>query len=401
MTLALALVGCGGMGRRHILGIKKLQQVNRLPFDLAAVCDVMPENLEKAASLAEELLGTRPQTFSDLTTLIRTVQLDGIILTTSPEMHDAVGLEAFAAGLHVLAEKPITLTVPQGVKLVEAGRQANLKLAVAENYRRDPINRLAKALIDGGVLGRPFLALQHSSGAGEFVIITPWRHLKSRGGIIVDMGIHYADLLEYYLGPIESVVGMNAVVDRQRVDQQGVSHPADAEDLSIGVARYQSGALANYVLSMAGRGEGLFSRMIYGTGGSLSIPGDRSGRPLNLRLRQNGKDVEIPQDEILNLLPDFALDDLTAALFGGERLRTYEMPWQDIDANLLAIEQSDFVDAIINDREPEVNGEQGLRSLAMIYGFLESELIGRIVTVDEILHRDDLPYQLQIQQGDR
>jgi predicted dehydrogenase len=192
---------------------------------------------------------------------------------------------------------------------------------------------------------------------------------------------------------------MNAVVDQQRVDQQGVSHPADAEDLSIGVARYRSGALANYVLSMAGRGEGIFTRMIYGTGGSLSIPGDRSGRPLNLRLRQNGKDVEIPQDEILKLLPDFALDDLTAALFGGERLRTYEMPWQDIDANLLAIEQFDFVDAIVNDREPEVNGEQGLRSLAMIYGFLESELIGRIVTVNEILHSDDLPYQLQIQQG--
>jgi predicted dehydrogenase len=213
------------------------------------------------------------------------------------------------------------------------------------------------------------------------------------------MGIHYADLMEYYLGPIDSIVGMNAVVDSQRVDQQGNMHPADAEDLSIGVARYRSGALANYVLSMAGRGEGMFARTIYGTGGSLSIPGDRSGKPLKLSIRKNGKDEAISEADQLALLPNFALDDTTAALFGSERLSSYQLEWQDIDANLLAIEQADLADAIINNREPEVTGEDGLRSLAVTYGFLESELLGRIVTTDEILAGRDLPYQVQIAQG--
>lgn len=231
------------------------------------------------------------------------------------------------------------------------------------------------------------------------MIITPWRHLKSRGGIIVDMGIHYADLMEYYLGPINSVVGMNAVVDTQRVDQQGDMHPADAEDLSIGVARYRSGALANYVLSMAGRGEGMFARTIYGTSGSLSIPGDRSGKPLKLHVRKNGKDEAISEADQLALLPDFKLDDVTAALFGSERLSSYELAWQDIDANLLAIEQADLADAIVYNREPEVTGEDGLRSLAITYGFLESELLGRIVTTDEMLTSSNLPYQAQIAQG--
>ena len=57
------------------------------------------------------------------------------------------------------------------------------------------------------------------------VAITPWRHLRAKGGIIVDMGIHYADLQEFYLGPIAQVVGMNALIDRERVDAQGQSHP--------------------------------------------------------------------------------------------------------------------------------------------------------------------------------
>lgn len=85
---------------------------------------------------------------------------------------------------------------------MRAADEAGLKLAVAENYRRDPINRLAHALVDAGALGRVFLAVQSSSSGGEKVIITPWRHRREKGGIGLDMGVHYADVLEYLLGPI-------------------------------------------------------------------------------------------------------------------------------------------------------------------------------------------------------
>src|SRR5262249_5733717 len=146
-------------------------------------------------------------------------------------------------------------------------------------------------------------------------------------------------ILEFYLGPIDTVVGMNAVVDSQRVDAQGVSHPADAEDLSVGVMRFKGGAIANWLLSMAGRGESSFSRVIYGTVGSLAIPVDLSGDALHLLLRKNGYDVAIPNDELLSLVPDFPLAAAPAALFGRDRLATYEMAWADIDSNLLGIEQ--------------------------------------------------------------
>ena len=387
MALALGLVGCGVMGRRHVLGMKRLQTVGRLSFELAAVCDILPESAARMADEAEDWLGRRPAAYSDVDEMLRGTALDAIIITTTPETHTAVALRAFAAGLHVMVEKPITLTVADGVRLVEAARAAGRKLAVAENYRRDPINRLGQALVAAGAVGRPFLATQVSCGNGEFVIMTPWRHRRDRGGIVVDMGVHYADILEYYLGPIETVVGMNAIVDSQRIDTQGVSHAADAEDLSVGVMRFRSGAIGNWLLNLAGRGEGVFTRTVYGTGGSLSVPGDRSGKSLGLFQRRAGADVSVPQDELLRLAPDFALDPTTAALFGGDRLSAYELPWTDIDAGLLGIEQADFVEAIADNREPEVTGEQGLRSLAVIFGLLESERLGRMVALDDVLQQ--------------
>jgi predicted dehydrogenase len=397
MAFALGLIGCGGMGRRHIRGMEKLRKAGQMRFELAAVCDLFPASSEQAAQLASELLGRTPQQFATFEEMQRAVHLDALIVTTTPETHVEVGTKALASGVHVMMEKPIALTVRQGVMLVNAAAAAGRKLAVAENYRRDPINRLAKALIEAGAVGKPYLAVQSSSSAGEFVIITPWRHLRNRGGIVVDMGVHYTDILEFLLGDIEQVFGMNTVVDIQRRDAQGVLHPADAEDMSVGVARFRNGAIANLLLNMAGRGESHFTRTVYGMGGTLAIPGDRTGQPLRLTLRRDGKDEIVPDDALLELAPHFALDEVTAALFGGERLTHYEMEWADIDANLLGIEQVDFVDAIMHDREPEVTGAQGLRSLALMMGFLESERVGRAVIAEEMLSGSTRVYEAEIE----
>jgi predicted dehydrogenase len=314
-----------------------------------------------------------------------------------PDAHVDLGIEARWAGVDVMVEKPIALTVRQGKRLVDVARETGRKLAVAENYRRDPINRLAKALIDAGAIGAPFLAVQASSGGGESVVITPWRHLRKKCGIVVDMGVHYTDILEYFLGPIESVVGMNAVVDKQRKSVDGTMFPADAEDLSVGAARFKSGALGNWMLSVAGRGAGYFHRAVYGTGGSLVIPNDRSGKPLQLTVRRDGKDEAVSEAEQLALAPNFKLDPTTVALFGGERLSSYAMDFADIDANLLAIEYDDFAGAILENRPPEVTGEDGLRSLALVYGFLEAERLGRTVHTDQLLSADVAAYQDELE----
>ena len=391
----LGLFGCGVMGQRHIKGLAKLQQARRSRVELMGVCDLLSENAERAAVLAEQLLGQRPRIYANFAAMRNDV--NAITLTTMPNAHVALGIEALAAGVHVLCEKPIALTVKQGLRLIEAARTAKRKLAVAENYRRDPMNRLGKALLDAGVIGKPFLMTQSSSGSGENVVITPWRHLKKSCGIAVDMGVHYTDILEYFLGPVKSLVGLNAVVDAQRKGQDGTLYPADAEDLTAGIVQFASGAIGNYMLSMAGRGEGHFSRMIFGTAGSLSLPPDRSGQPVNCVQRVNGQDVPVPKEALLALVPSFKLDDTTAALFGGSRLSSYQMDWADIDASLIAIEYDDLANAILNDCEPEVNGEQGNRSLALMYGFLESQRLGRMVSADELTSGRVSAYQDELE----
>ncbi|MCB0186511.1 MAG: hypothetical protein KDE31_19720, partial [Caldilineaceae bacterium] len=71
----------------------------------------------------------------------------------------------------------------------------------------------------------------------------------------------------------------------------------------------------------------------------------------------------------------------------------YQMEFVDIDTSLLGIEQVDFVEAIVNNRVPEVTGEIGLRALALIMGFLETELLGRIATMEELTTSEGLPYE--------
>ena len=111
----------------------------------------------------------------------------------------------------------------------------------------------------------------------------------------------------------------------------------------------------------------------------------------SLSLRRNGEDWFVPGDTLLDLVPDFRLDGTTAALYGSDRITAYDLPWADTDANLLAIEFDDFAEAILSNRQPEVDGAQGLRSLAISYGFLESDRLGRFVTVDELLTCSELP----------
>jgi predicted dehydrogenase len=385
------------MGQRHIKGMAKLHRAGLMRFTLAGVCDLIPESAERAAALAHELLGNRPRVFKSFAEMRDAIAPDAISITTMPDAHVELGVEALQSGVHVMVEKPIALTVRQGRRLVEAAKVAQRKLAVAENYRRDPINRLAKALLDMGAIGRPFLAVQASSGSGEMVVITPWRHLRKKCGIVVDMGVHYTDVFEYFLGAIEQVTGMNALVDRQRKGNDGEMFLADAEDLSVGSVRFQNGALGHWMLSMAGRGARYFHRAIYGTGGSLEIPVDRSGQPLKLVRRRAGKDEPVDEAGQLAMLPDFKLDPTTAALFGGERLSSYAMEFADIDANLIAIEYDDFAAAILDDRSPEVTGEHGLRSLALVYGFLESERLGCAVRADELLSGEVATYQDELE----
>jgi len=412
MTLKLALCGCGGMGRRHIRGMKKLQAVGRMPFDLVAVCDIFPKSAQEAADLAQELLGHRPAIYSDVAELR---DIDVLIITTSPETHATLGITAMELGMHVLVEKPIAVTVSQGRQLIAAAQRTGRQLTVAENYRRDPINRLAKALLDGGIIGQPRFMLHTTVGAqGNQMLISVWRHQKDQSGVLLDVGVHFADIMEYFMGEIKSIYAQTRLFEKMRHNPAGAGEtpqsapnpiyakfqrkmPADfeatAEDACFATVNFASGAVGQYIENHAGHGKGIWCREIHGSKGSMDMPNDRSGHHLVLHRLGHEK---IDDGRILDLVPDFHLDIATATLFGGDRLWKYEFPFEQIDRKLLAVEYDDFARGILGERPVEVDLYQGTRSVAVSYSILESGVAGRLVTLDEVLNEELDEYQRDI-----
>lgn len=395
--MRVALIGCGFMGQRHVRGLGRLRDVGYQGVELVAVCDTDPAQLAAAADLAESLLGRRPVMVAAPEQLAgQAPGVEGAIVVTPPAVHEAAVGTALAAGLHVLVEKPISSTVASGRRIVAAAERAGRQLAVAENYRRDPVNRLARALLDAGVLGEVYRAEQRSTGTGGQIAISVWRHQKRTVGILVDMGVHYADILQFLLGPFETIAGQARRIDERRRDKEGRLHDVDAEDVCAGVARMASGAIVEWSMDYAARGgERVFRRVVYGSRGTLQIPHDRSGHPLRLWLDENGTVRELAFEEIARLVPDLRLDPLTAALFGGDRAFSYELPYPTIDANLLAIEQADFADSVAAGRAPEVGGAEALSALAVAYGWLDASEAGGTVRVADLL-RGEGAYQAPI-----
>mgnify|MGYP005849574215 CR=1 FL=1 len=145
--IPLAIVGCGGMGGRHLLGLKELYDSGMANVELVAACDLRRDNAEHFADEAERLLGARPAVFADLAAMAREVpDLQAVDITADARAHHSIAAAAFDLGLHVLCEKPMALTVRGANRMLEAQRRAGKVLSVAENYRRDPMSRLTRAL---------------------------------------------------------------------------------------------------------------------------------------------------------------------------------------------------------------------------------------------------------------
>lgn len=408
-----AAIGCSGMGRRHLHGLARLLSSSHTNIELAAVCDL---DLGLANAMADEaaaLTGARPQVFSSIAEMAR--QDPGIAaanVTTGAGSHLAVSLQCFAAGLHVLCEKPLGLTVGECRTVIDAARKAGRVLSVAENFRRDPMNRLVKALLNDGAIGRPRLMLETSIGGTDLIVTTPWRHFKHTGTVVIDSGVHNADIIRYYMGDIAGVHGESRLHEPVRrpqpqVDAAAVQRDswwgargqlpaqmrATGDDAIYAQVSFRSGAIGQWVLDRAGHGLARDSRALYGSKGSIEAPGDRNGRPVVLHLDDGSR---ISDEHILDHAPSYRLNPVAAEFFGDARPWRYDMPFNDVDQCLLALQLHELADCILRSVEPEVSGEEGMADVALAYAPIESGRLGRSVTLEEIIAGGASPYQDEI-----
>jgi predicted dehydrogenase len=388
---AIGLVGCGGMGHRHLRSYGALRSVGANGFKLAAVCDPRREAAEHAADLVEELLGSRPAVFASAEELIASRVVEAIDLVTEPSIHHQIAVPALAAGIHVLSEKPLGVTVRACREMVDAAASSGAILATAENYRRDGPNRLARAVIDSGILGDIHLMIESNIGGDNGVLISPWRHLREKGSIALDMGVHYTDIFAYLLGDLERACGVAFIAEPGRVLAGAMVSGGEVEELAPGVMRatgddslvalYETagGALIQLTYLPSGPGRKWIQRSLHGRNGSMSVPFDRTGGAVVVELGER----KLSGAELRAELGDFRLHGVTADFFGPEGTE-YELPFAEVDAATIAIELDDFIGALNEGRAPEVDGLGGLLAVAGVWAVAESRALGGFVQIADI-----------------
>jgi predicted dehydrogenase len=392
------------MGTRHLYGLKELTDSPFCRVELAALCDINRENGERAAGEVESLMGFRPAVYTDLAEMAKAIpDLDAVDVVTDPSFHHDVVCQALDLGLHVMVEKPFGMTIKTCRMMMDAAEQKGKLISVAENYRRDPSARLAKYMIDQGAIGDVYGAVLHSVRAGKQIFITPWRHLKERAGPLLDMGVHFTDLIRYQLGEVSEIYADARLIETEREKPRSINSPnefykvrhdampetvpATAEDSSSAIFRMESGIALNWMMQLAGP----FSfgqQLIWGTEGGIEGFGNR-GSQIRL-VEMDGTRVD--QAELLERFPDFALEPLADHFFPTK----VSVGDKAVDWKLIALEYHELSEAILDGRKLEVDGDEGMRDVAAAHALCESAIAKRAVTMDELVSGEVYAYQQEI-----
>jgi predicted dehydrogenase len=271
--------------------------------------------------------------------------VDAIINTTPNQTHLETIRAAAQAGKHTFLDKPIATTIADGRAIIRACQDAGIVLAVGYQRRRETHFRWIRDRIAAGDFGNVVQAEANISRdrEGKFDIGS-WRYTAAGmpGGVMLQIGVHYTDVLEMLLGPVKSVSGMTAQL----------ALPGENPDVAGLLMQHESGAISTLNAGYASASE-YYLMNIYGR----------------------------------EMTAYYSLHEGLKVL----KRRTTEVvpvPMQKNDT--LVEELEEFADCVRGKGRPEVDGEKALRSLAVIRAGVKSAREGRHVTVEEILAgRDD------------
>ena len=228
-----AIVGTGAIAAAHARALR----AHAGRCTLAAVVDV---NADRARAFAAEWdVPVAP----DLTALLERGEVDLVHLCTPPAYHAPLALECLRAGVHVLVEKPPTLSLAEVDALAEASRRTGAHVATVFQHRFGAGAARLRAMTAAGDLGRPLLATCETRWFRDDAYFTvPWRGRwdTEGGGPTMGHGIHQFDLLLSVLGPWEQVTAVAARRARR----------VATEDVSMALVTFADGTLASVVNSV-------------------------------------------------------------------------------------------------------------------------------------------------------
>ena len=335
-SFRVAFVGCGRISTNHFEAIARIEGLS-----LAAVCDV----IEERARGAGEKCGV--PWFTSYEKMLAETPCEVVAIATPSGMHPAHGILAARAGKHVVCEKPMAITLESADDLVHACDSAGVQLFVVKQNRLNATVQLLKRAIDKGRFGRLYLAnaTVRWSRPQEYYDQAPWRGTwEFDGGAIMNQASHYVDLIQWLVGPVESVIAKTATLARR----------IEAEDSGAAVMRFRNGAIGVLevtMLTFPKNLEGSFT--LLGEKGTVKLGGTAVNRIDQWQFADYDDDDKLV--EAANTSPPSVYG------FGHE-------PWY---RNVLSVLRGEAV--------ADTDGRGGRKSLELILGIYESAKTGREV----------------------
>jgi len=300
--LRLAFVGCGRIAGFHLDGIERAAPRTRV----TAAIDPNP----KAAAAVAARTGAR--TFTSLRQALSAGGFDAVDIMVPHDLHEALAVEAFAAGRHVLLEKPMALTLEACERIQAAARRAGTVFMVAENSQYWPDVVRARDLLAEGAIGEAVTARASFEALHDpfWYPDDSWRYEVARtgGGVVVDGGAHWIRPLRMWLGEVDEVV---ATTGRVVPVMQG-------ESLAHALLRFRSGVVASFqaITHDAPLWEGPWWRLT-GTAGEIVIHGGfDGGMTLVDRQHPRGRPIAGEHGYAASFAPQLA--DFEAAVLDGK-----------------------------------------------------------------------------------
>jgi UDP-N-acetyl-2-amino-2-deoxyglucuronate dehydrogenase len=337
--IRFGLVGCGRIAERHIEAIA----AHGDRAELVAVADT------DAGALAAAAARTGVPAFGSLGHMLAGADLDCVVLATPSGLHAAQTVEAAEAGRHVVTEKPMATRWKDGLEMVRACDHAGVHLFVVKQNRRNPTIQLLKRALDRGRFGRIYFVAVNVfwNRPQSYYDSAPWRGTwEFDGGAFMNQASHYVDLLDWLIGPVQSVSAFTATLARN----------IQVEDTGVAAVRWRSGALGSINVTM----------LTYPKNyeGSITIIGEKG------TAKVGGVAVnEIQQWEFAEPDPDDSrvkdASYATTSVYGHGHVGYYE----------------NVIQALRGEARAETDGREGLRSLELLVSIYLSARDGRPVAL--------------------
>ncbi|MGI6333148.1 MAG: Gfo/Idh/MocA family protein [Saccharofermentanales bacterium] len=363
--LKFGVIGCGWIGTgKHISTLSKHPNA-----ELVALCDIVPAKMDEA----EKSFGlTGIKKYQDYRDLCSNPAIDVIHICTPNVLHYEMTMAALQNGKHVHCEKPLATRSDHAIEMAETARKVGKRLTIGHQRRFFSSVQYMKNLVDEGELGEIYYAKALDARRrgvptwGDYM-----RKERNGGGILFDGAPHSLDMTMYLMNNFKPVSVFGRVFDKMRAEVDGnpwgVWDPtqSNVEDTGFAMITMEGGAVvyleAAWLINMIGYAN---STLLVGTKAGVDMQGQNG----NVRVNKiyNGKMV-VMEPEIMPPM---------AALVGQFEVN---------DRNASSVEIDNWIQALLNDREPLIKGEEGIAVVQIIESIYKSSETGRAVTITPYL----------------